>query len=792
VNALDRKLLRDLRGSRGVLLAITSIIAVGIACYVEMSSIHRNLTTARRVYYAQCRMADFWIDLKKVPVTQLDVLADLPEIIELRPRIRFYATVDLEGVEEILNGMVISMPDRRESTINDIVLRRGDYFSETRENEVIVNDAFARKHGLRPGQHIHLLLNNRRQELFIVGTAISSEFVYLVGPGSIAPDPEHFGVFYLKRSYAEDVFDFSGAANEVVGRLAPGVREHPDDFLHRAEALLSPYGVFTTTSLRNQSSNRYLSEEIEGLETFTKIMPAIFLAVAALVLNVLMLRLTEQQRVVVGTLKAVGYGDGQLFVHFLKFGLSVGLIGGLLGCGLGYWLADAITGVYTQFYEFPELVNYFYLDKMALGLGISLACAAVGAWHGARQVLRLSPASAMRAKPPASGHGILIEHVAWLWGVLGFGWRMVLRNVFRQRLRTLAGMFAAAMGTAILVTGFMMHTAMFHLVDFTFRRVQRSDIDLAFKDEQNQAALFEARALPGVDHAEPVFDIGCTFIHGPYQRRGGIMGLLPDARLTVPRDDAGRPLRIPPTGVLMSRKLADLLHLRRGDMVTIRPIRGDRTPREAPVVDIADGFLGMGVYADLHYLNRLMHEDFAVSGVQLAVVGTPEEQRALYRELKQLPGVQSVNRRTDAIDNLESTIIDTQKIFIGMLIFFAGVIFFGSILNSSLIGLAERQREVATFRVLGYSPWQVGGLFLKESLLVNTAGTLLGLPLGYQLTEAMAAAYETEMFRIPVVAPPWVWGVTLALSIVFGLAAHMFVQRAIHQMNWREALNVKE
>jgi putative ABC transport system permease protein len=792
VSALDRKLRRDLRGSRGVLVAIVSIIAVGVACYVEMSSIHRNLTNARRVYYAQCRMADFWIDLKKAPVTQLDMLTAIPEIIELRPRIHFYATVDLDRVEEVLNGLVLSLPDRRQATINDIVLRRGSYFTNRRENEVIVNDAFARRHGLRPGQHIHLVLNNRRQELFIVGTAISSEFVYLVGPGSIAPDPQHFGVFYLKQSYAEDVFDFSGAANEILGRLIPAVRDHPDDVLIRAESLLAPYGVFTTTALRNQSSNRYLSEEIEGLETFTTIMPTIFLAVASLVLNVLMLRLTEQQRTIVGTLKAIGYTNGQVFAHFLKFGLSIGLVGGAIGCVLGYYLADAVTRLYGQFYEFPELSNRLYWDKFALGLGISLACAAVGAWQGARAVLKLTPASAMRPKPPATGHAILLEHVRWIWARLRFGWRMVLRNVFRQRLRTLAGMFAAAMGAAILVTGFMLHTAMFHLVDFTFRRVQRSDIDLAFKDERDRGALLEAAALPGVDRAEPLLDVGCTFIHGPYRRRGAIVGLSRDARLTVPRDAAGRPLRIPPVGVLMSRKLADVLHLRPGQMVTVRPIRGDRELREVPVVDIADGYLGLSVYADFDYLNRLVHEEFATSGVQLAIHDSPVNRRALYRELKQLPGVQSVNERQDQIDNLVSTIINTQKIFIGLLIFFAGVIFFGSILNSSLIGLAERQREVATFQVLGYAPWQIGGLFLKESLVVNTAGTLLGLPLGYQLTRMMAAAYETEMFRIPVVMAPWVAGATVVLSVIFGLLAHVFVQRAINQMNWREALNVKE
>jgi putative ABC transport system permease protein len=792
VSVLDRKLRRDLRSSRGLLLAIVSIIAVGVACYVEMSSIHRNLTTARRVYYAQCRMADFSIELKKVPVSQLAVVEQMPEVLELRPRIKSYVTVDLERVESLLNGLVLSLPDRRTASVNDIVLRRGSYFSDTRDNEVIVNDAFARRHALRPGQWIHVLLNNRRQALFVVGTCISSEFVYLVGPGAIAPDPEHFGVFYLKQSYAEEVFDMTGAANEVVGRLVPAVRAHPDDVLARAEAALEPYGVLSTTGLKFQPSNRYLSEEIEGLATFTTIMPSIFLTVAALVLNVLMVRYTEQQRTVVGTLKALGYGDLEVFWHFLKYGLAVGLSGGLIGCLAGYGLATWITGVYTQFYEFPVLENRLYPGKMLFGVGISLACAAVGTWHGARQVLRLTPAAAMRAKPPEKGRAILLERFAVIWQRLGFGWRMVLRNIVRHRFRTLAGLFAAAMGASILVTGFMLNAAMVHLVEFQFNRIQRSDIDLAFKDERGRAALLESRGLPGVDYAEPVLDVPCTFVHGPYRRRGAITGLMPGARLTIPRDTAGRRVAVPEFGVIITRKMAEVLHLDVGDRLTVRPNRGNRTERTTPVAAIADSYLGMAVYADQRYLNWLVDEEYAVNGVQLSIDGTRQGRRDLYRQLKRLPGVQSVNERADSIHNITDTIIKTQRIFIGLLIFFAGVIFFGSILNSSLIGLAERTREVATLRVMGYTETQVGGLFLRESLVINSLGTLLGLPLGYGLTILMSWSYDTELFRFPVVFSARTAGWTVLLSVVFGLAAHTIVQRTINRLNWREALNVRE
>jgi len=808
VSVLDRKLRRELMSSKWMLLAIVGIIAVGVACLVAMGSAYNNLGEARRKYYADCRMADFSIELKKVPLAELDALAELPGVSEIRPRIQFPATVDLdsalaqrtgpglaaalEKAGKPINGLVLSLPDQRRAVINDVMLRRGGYFTETRANEVIVNDAFARQHDLRPGQTIHLVLNNRRQELYVVGTAISCEFVYLLGPGAIMPDPEHFGVFYLKQSYAEDVFDFDGAANQVVGLLAPAARDRPRTVLRQAEDLLSPYGVFSTTPRADQPSNKYVTQEIEGLRSFGLVMPVMFFSVAALVLNVLLTRLAEQQRTVVGTLKALGYSDWQVFGHFLKFGMAVGLVGGLLGGGLGYVIAHYWTILYRQFFEFPDLNNRFYPGLQATGLLISVGFAVLGSLRGTRAVLKLRPAEAMRPKPPKQGGAVMLERVGWFWNRLGSGWRMVLRGVIRSRMRTAAGIFAAAMGASILVCGFMMIEATFYLVDFQFKWLLRSDVDLAFKDERGADALLEAARLPGVDRAEPLLNVGCTFFNGPYRRKGGITGLAPDATLTVPRDRDAKAIRIPSAGLAMSRKLAELLHLKRGDLVSFRPVKGLRQVHRVPVVAISDGYLGTSVYTDIHYLSGLIGEELAVTGVQLATDRDPAHTAALNRQLKRMPALQAVNTRADLLGSLEKYLLDVIWYMVLLLALFAGILFFGSILNSSLVSLAERQREVATLRVLGYGPWQIGSLLLRESMIVTLVGTVLGMPIGYGLSVLVSMAYDTEMFRFPVVssAATWIW--TAVLAVLFALLAHLCVQRSVHRMDWLEALQAKE
>lgn len=790
MSTLDRKLLRELYRSKGLLLAIAGIIAVGIMCFVALRSSWTNLTVAKRDYYIQSRMADFWIDVKKAPLVELEAIGKLPGVVELTPRISFHATVDLENVDAPINSIVISLPDQPRRVLNDIVLRQGGYFTGRRKNEVIVNASFAARHRLYPGQKLHLLLNNRRQELFIVGTATSSEFTYLLGPGSIVPDPERFGVFYLPRTFAEEVFDFQGAANQLVGRVAPGA--NVTEILQQAEIRLEPYGVFDTSPLKQQASNQFLTGEIDGLGAIATVVPAIFLAVAAVVLNVLITRLARQQRTVIGTLKAIGYGDGQIFAHFLKFGVCVGIAGGLVGCILGYLAATGMTAVYRYFFEFPRLDSGFYWRIHAIGITVSTLCALVGSLYGAWGMLQLQPAAAMRPEPPRTGRAILLERWRWFWNSLSSGWRMTFRSIARNRLRSGAALFAAAMGTALLVFGFMMVAGQNYFLDFQFARTSRSDIDLTFTDEQGREALDEVRRLPGVDLAEPQLAVACTFVHGPYRRKSAITGLSPDAVLTTPRNAAGQPIRLPEGGLVLTVRLAELLHAQVGDRVTAIPVKGERRPVELTVAAIADSYMGATAYARIDLLSRAVGEDFAMNGAQLAIDGSPKRLRTLQRRLKEMPGIRAISLRRDMVRVIVDTLLQNQMVFVTTLIGFAGTMFFGSIVNASLVSLAERQREVATFRALGYGPWRIGGLFFRESLVTNSIGTLIGLPIGWFLVWLTCNSYTNDMLRLPVVSAPWVWALTWLMSLAFLLLAQAVVQWNIHRLDFVEALKVKE
>ncbi|MEE2934898.1 MAG: ABC transporter permease [Planctomycetota bacterium] len=790
---LRKMSLRQLRQEGLLLLAIAGIMVIGTTVFVALQSSHQNLKRAQREYYQRTQLADFWIRVKKAPNSTLEEIRGLPGVRDVEARIKHFATADITGAVRPLNCLVLSLPDRPRPHLNDIVIRQGGYFSELRANEVIVIDQFARAHDIRTGQWIELNLNQRKQQLLVVGTAISSEFTYLLGPGTVVPDPGQFGVFFVKRSFAEDVFDFNGAANEFVGRWSSSNPALQKIWLAQIESRLSGAGVLSTTPRDRQTSHQFLDGEIKGLGAVATVLPTIFLVAAALILNVLMTRIARKQRQVVGTLKALGYSDSQVFWHFLTLALVVGVFAGLAGSLLGYAASCGMAVLYRSFFEFPELNAGVYFYAYAIVISLSLICAIAGSARGARSLYRLAPAEAMRPEPPRSGGAIYIERIRLIWDRLSTAWRLAIRGVIRQRFRTVAAVFSTTMGAGLLAAGFLNVNTVFFLVDFQFRQLSRSDIELFTDGERDLAVVDEVRRMPGIDYVEPVYYLPCTMTSGPYHYKTSITGLQPDARLTRPKMADGTPIPVPQNGVIINRRLADILHVKIHDVVMVQPTRGDRTTRVTRVAQISDSFLGVNAYGDIEHTSRLAGEELVVNSVQALTDHLPEHDQARNQKLKQLPAINMILSRHDLIASLKRTVLRNMMVFIVMLIGFSGMVFFGSLLNTSLINYNERVREVATLRALGYSPWHVGGLFLRETAMLAAIGTALGLPLGYGLMWLATLPYRTnDVIRIPLASAPWLWWLTILLAAVFLLTAHAFVQVRIHRLNFREVLNVRE
>jgi len=771
MRTLDRKLLRNLLSMWGQLLAIVVIVACGVASFVTVLTAYRGLKSTRDTYYARYRMADLFATVKRAPRAVLADLERLPGVRRVEGRIVFDVTLDLEGVARPASGRVVSVPDRRKAILNDLHLTRGRWFEGDGAGQVIVAERFAEIHGLDVGDTVRVIMNNKKEALRVVGRALSPEFTYLIrGAGDVLPDPESFTVLWISETFAEAVFDFDGACNDFVATLDPGAPL--EDVIAEFDRRLDRYGAIGAFGLKDQLSNRFLSDEIAGLRGSATMTPTIFLAVAAFTLHMLLARLVTTQRTQIALFRAFGYTTAELVRHYLKLALGIGVLGAAVGTGVGVWFGRKVAEIYQEFYSFPILD--FHIDPVAV----------VGGWVVSLLFASLGATGALRA---VAFHRTLLERSGF-FARLPLTGRMIVRHVARQRVRAAITVGGVALSAAILLLAFFSIGATAGLLDHEFRLASRQDVRLAFHEERGKAALFDLRRLPGVRTAEPEFTVPAKLVHGQHSRRAGVSGIEPDATLHALLDRDLNHVPVPREGLLLSRKLAELLDVRVGDDVEVRVLNGRKPVFSVPVENVVDEYIGTFAYADLRRLSRWVGEEYAFTGARLAVT----DPHALGEALKEVPAIAAVDFKAHTVASFRETLAESQHIFGTVLVLFAGAITFGVVYNTARISLAERGRELGTLSVLGFTDAEVRRVLEGESYLLTVLALLPGLGVGSLFCWLLTRLYDTELFRFPFIVTGDMIVKTVGIVLLFTLLANLLVRHRLRRLDMVEILKARE
>jgi putative ABC transport system permease protein len=761
---LDRKLLRDLAQMKGQAVAIALVIGSGLAMFVMYFSNFDSLARTQRAYYERQRFADVFAAVKRAPQRLEERLAALPGVAAVDTRVVADVTLDVAGLDEPATGRLISIPAAGRPRLNDVVLRRGRWIEPGRADEVLASEAFALANRLQPGDRVAAVINGRRRALRIVGLALSPEYVYSIRPGELIPDDRRFGVLWMERRALASAFDMEGGFNDVSLALMPGASE--PEVIARVDRLLVPWGGLGAVPRRLQASHWTLDNELRQLRSFGLIVPAIFLAVAAFLVNVALARALALQRAQIAALKALGYTNRELAWHYLKWALAMAALGAVLGTTAGGWLGGAMIRLYNQFFRFPSLEYRLSIGVGLSAVGVALLSAVVGAAQAVRRAVRIPPAEAMRPQPPGRYRASAVER--FLLRRLTHVSRMVLRNLERQPFRAAASVVGISFATAILAVGFFFIDALDVVVAQQFGVVQRQDVSLAFFEPASPGALAELRALPGVLHVEPVRVVPARIRFGHRERRLAVTGLVAEPELQRVVDVAGRVVTLPAEGLVLSTALARVLGARTGDTVTIEVLEGERPVREATIAGVVEEYMGLSAYMEIGALRRLLRETATLSGANLLVDAAAAP--ALYRRLKATPRVAAVNLTRAALESFRDVMTQNTRITTVMNLIFAGIIAFGVVYNAARISLSERSRELASLRVLGFTRGEISLVLLGELAVLTLAALPLGLLLGWGLGLLIIGSLDSEVYRFPlVVTPP-----ALAWSCLAVIAAAAF------------------
>lgn len=787
MRAIHLKLVRDLWSMKGQVAAIAAVVAVGVAMFVAYFSTFDSLDRTQRAYYERYRFADVFAGLKRAPDSLAERLRDIPGVAQVETRVVAEVTLDLAGVTEPITGRLVSIPERRRAILNDLALRRGRYIEPGRDNEVVVTEGFAEAHELMPGDSVTAVINGRRRDLEIVGVALSPEFVYTIRPGDLMPDEARFGVFWMNGRALATAFDMEGGFNDVLLRLLPGASE--PEVIARVDDLLDPYGGLGAQSKDFQISNWYLTSELEQLRGMGTMMPMIFLVVAAFLLNVVLTRIVTVQREQIAALKALGYSNGEVGGHYFRWSLLVAGTGGLLGVVIGRGMGGSMLGLYNDYFRFPFLEYRLDPEVVASALAISLVAAAVGAAQAVRGAVRLPPAEAMRPEPPARYRRTLIERLgAERW--LGQPSRMILRNLERRPLRALASVAGMAAAGGLLVVGLFFFDSIDVLMDVQFNVAQRQDITLSFVEPRSAAAMYEVSRLPGVIDWQPSRVVPVRLRAGHLSRQTAITGLASEPRLQRVVDENRRGVTVPEEGVLVTRKLAEVLSVREGSVLTLEVLEGARPTRHVVISGLVDELMGTAVYMNLDALHRLMREGPSLSGAYIRV--DPFYAERLYELLKSLPAVAGVALKTAAVEAFNEQMDEMMGVLIFFNILFASVITVGVVYNAARISLSERGRELASLRVLGFTRGEISWILLGELACLTLLAIPFGCLTGYGFAYMIVTAFDTELYRFPLVVSARTFSVSILVVTAAAVFSGLAVRRRLDSLDLVEVLKTRE
>ena len=787
MRALDHKLWRDLWNLKGQAAAISLVIACGIAIYIMFLSTLDSLELSRASFYDNYRFAQVFASLKRAPESLRSRILEIPGVINADTRVVANVNLDIKGFDEPVTGKLVSIPDQGDPPLNRLYLRNGRLPQQGHEDEVVVSEVFADAHNFKPGDTLVAILNGRRKALTIVGSAISPEFIYQLRPGSAWPDYKRYGVLWMGHSGAAAAFDMEGAFNDVT--LSLGSDARLDDVIDRLDELLRPYGGFGAYGRKDQLSNNYLDEEFKSLQKSAAMFPVIFLGIAVFLLNVVINRLVATQREQVAALKAFGYTNLAIGVHFIKLVMMIVGIGSLAGVALGIQLAHGMSNMYMTFFRFPYLL--FDLEPAVIVVSVlsTVAAALAGTFFAVRSGARLQPAEAMRPAPPASYHQTWLER-SGIGRWLSQPNRMILRHIERRPFKSLLTIIGIAFACGINMTGQFQEDTVNYMMDLHYGLSQRQDLSVTFTDPTSQRALYNLQQMEGVEHVEGFRLVPVKLQHGHRSHRTGIFGIRSGGDLRRLVDTDLNPVTLPQAGIVMTDFLGQKLGIKVGDTVTVEILEGNRPVKQVPVVALVKEYIGITAYMDLEALNRLMKEGHAISGAYLSIDSAHAD--AVFRRLKETPRVAGATQRQVEIDNYNTTMDQTMIFITTIATVFAVIISFGVVYNSARIALTERGRELASLRVLGMTRAEISYILLGELALLALVAIPIGWLIGYGLCDMIAANLQSELYRVPVILNSSTYAFASTVVLISALLSGLLVRRQLDKLDLIGVLKTRE
>ncbi len=764
---LRKKLYRDMSRAAMQFLSIIALCALGTFAFAALDGTARMTRSTLDTYYEENNLADYWITLPSgVDRASLDKVKDIPSVSGVLARGGADMETTLPGDVSVAvtaydGAMDINIPLLRSGSLLDVRDKRG----------CLVDERFAEAHGLEPDSILSVKLAGQQYDFIVRGIVVSPE--YIVVSNGIAADPNAYGYILINACAMPSLPLTQMIATRADGTDEDAVRTAIEQAL--PDALVVDRGSHPSTSRANTDAQMF--------ENMTYIFPIMAYAVGALIVMTTLSRMIDNQRMQMGTLKALGFSSRQIRNHYLSYAVAPSALGAVLGTLIGHYtlpflLWDALIGQNEMPYQLTPPISL----PAWLMTGLSVLMSVGILLHSYKSAARETTAALLRAKPPKAGKRILLERFPKLWARFSFNTKMIVRNLMRNKMRTFMSFIGLLCCTMLIITSLGLQDSVTTISVDYYTKTLHYDVRANLKGEVGTAESYERRL--DAENVECVMEKSVS-LRAKDGTRTVTLNILDDNQTMQRLGEDATLIPIHDGTAAVTYKLTKTLNIQLGDTIRLY-LPGDDEPVNFVVGQIVHNNIAQGVYINRSTWESLRKGDFVPTAIQLC---GPTE--ACIEKLKDMDEVDSLDYPAVLIDDM-LRMLDTLSSVFTLLTGIALALAFVICYNMGLMNFVERTREYATLKVLGYHQKEIRHLILRENSLVTLTGVLMGIYPGILLTDAILHACEPESGFYP--GMPTLQSIIIACvtTYCFSELLQRLLTRRVNKINMVEALKSVE
>lgn len=823
VKALRKDAFKEIINTRKRFLSILLIVLLGVGFFAGIRAVSPDMKKTADMYFDENKMMDIEV-ISTMGLTDDDV----KEIQDLQ---------DVKIVEGTYSKDVLTKVDEEEvvlkihtlsDNINCVKLQQGEM--PKNEEECVVEESFLNSTNKKIGDTIILEAkdtlagpNLKNKEIKIVGSIRSPLYISRErGSTKLASGKINYYIYvpqseiisqiyteiYVRVKDADKLDTFSDEYEDKIKKVKSDIENIAKERTKSEYERLKVKSDWYVLDRNQNTGYASYSQDSERIANIGKVFPVVFFVIAALISLTSMTRMVEEQRVQIGTLKALGYTKVQIALKYIIYAVLATLIGGIIGMLLGFRiLPEIIYNMYAMMYSMKDVVLEFNTGIAITGLGLALICTVGATITACYKELNLQPASLMRPKSPKAGKRVLLEKISWLWSKLKFTQKVTIRNVFRYKKRVSMTIIGILGCTALMVAGFGLRESVSNMIPLQYGEVFLYDMSITLKNEQTsdeiQKHIDEVCNIKTNDKDNDVtdamaFNMQAVEILNKETKQ--------DIQLIVPKKTemlsdyiilenrvSKEKYSLSDNGVVITEKLAKLLDIKQGDKITIK--NSNDKQAEVEVKGITRNYLMHYMYISPEYYESIFGEKVKYNTIllkeQSEVKKSEESENKLGKKILENSNISKVTFMSQT-KSIFDEVMDNMTFVVWILIISAGLLAFVVLYNLANVNISERIRELATIKVLGFYDKEVYDYVGRETTILTIIGILIGLIAGYFLEMFILKTCELDILMFDTRISIWSYVYSASLTILFTLIVSVVTYFALKKIDMIESLKSVE